>query len=290
LDDNATENWIFVTFADGNPEFVDAGKRIARQAESLNIFSEVRVLDGNSLSDISSVYRTRFRSTAINKRGFGYWVWKPLLFQSLIQEISKQDKSVNGIFYADAGCEIPVNFFSRRNFKKLLSESNKTAIIADSTSRLEIQYSKGVTFEYLDPDYNFAFTNQIAATWLAVRLNEAGISFVDDWVKFATQNDGLLVNDNFGNEHPEFIDHRHDQSILSLLFKTNGYQPYHIHFHNRLGSIRNSMQPIWTWHNRSNISLLKGAVNRNLFPFLGILLNKFVAVFCSNNRLRKNGR
>jgi hypothetical protein len=287
---NLDENWIFVTFADGNPEMIRAGRRIAEQARSLGIFEEIKVFDGQMLAELNSVYRETFLHNASKERGFGFWSWKPLLISTLLEDSKKSLTPISGIFYADAGCEIPVNYFSRRNFKRLLLESVSSSVLADTTLHEEVKYSKSMVFRALDPSYAYAKSNQISATWIAVRLDEIGTSFVGDWVKFCTLNQGLLINDDhLENEHPDFVDHRHDQSILSILYKSYGIKPYRIWYHKELGSIRNSMNPIWLSRNRTGVSLLRASVNGNLFPVVGYLLNTLVIKIPACLFHRKNG-
>ncbi len=40
-----------------------------------------------------------------NKRGYGYWVWKPYLISKILKEINDNDI----LLYLDAGCELNVN-------------------------------------------------------------------------------------------------------------------------------------------------------------------------------------
>src|ERR1035437_10409977 len=77
--------------------------RIKQQAINSNFFDEVRVMDELSLEPEILKYCTD------NQRGFGYWIWKPILIKKTLLDIDYNDI----IVYADAGCTINSNAVSR---------------------------------------------------------------------------------------------------------------------------------------------------------------------------------
>jgi hypothetical protein len=268
-----SEKWLFVSFADGSPLMTNAGKRIASQALKIGVFHSVQVFDGLTLSKVDPVYRRVFNSETSKQRGFGYWVWKPLVIRYLQNAKDSSDEDITGIIYADAGCEIPVNYFSRVNFKKIFDSTKNSAVIADSTSHFEIKYTKKYIFDVLDPQYTHASSPQMSATWIAVRLNTQGRQFINDWAHLATFNDGALINDSTSKEDSRFLENRHDQSLFSILFKQYRFTPYKIEYRRVLGSLTNSMRPIWTSRNRTGESVMRPWVNSSLVALIGTLIN-----------------
>jgi hypothetical protein len=87
----------------------------------------------------------------------------------------------------------------------------------------------------------------------------------------------VLINDDLDNEDPLFVDHRHDQSVLSLLYKKLGLKPFQIVYQKNFGSIRNSMQPLWLSRNRTGDSVLKPIVNSNITAIAGSMINSVEA-------------
>ncbi len=268
-----SEKWLFVSFADGSPLMTNAGKRIASQALKIGVFHSVQVFDGLTLSKVDPVYRRFFSSETSKQRGFGYWVWKPLVFRYLLNTMHRSDEGITGIIYADAGCEIPVNFFSRVNFLKIFELTKNSAVIADSTNHLEIKYTKKYIFDVLDPQYTHASSPQMSATWIAVRLSAQGCQFINDWAHFATFKDGSLINDSLSEEDSRFLENRHDQSLFSILFKQYRFTPHKIEYRRVLGSLTNSMQPIWTSRNRTGESVMRPWVNSSSVALIGTLIN-----------------
>lgn len=70
-------------------------QRIQRQAASLNVYDQIHVWSEHDLGDD---FRRRHRSILRpGSRGFGYWIWKPYLIDSLLRRMSDGDV----LHYAD---------------------------------------------------------------------------------------------------------------------------------------------------------------------------------------------
>jgi hypothetical protein len=270
---NSVENekWIFVSFADGNESITKAGKRIAAQALKLDIFHKIYVFNGVRLAKVDEDYRNVYFSESGKSRGFGYWVWKPIVLRYLEGQNHVSGDQISGVVYADAGCEIPINYYSRKGFLSIFESTKRSAVVADVTRHSEIKYTKRAIFKVLDPHYSHATTPQISATWLAVRFNSNGRDFLNSWARLALQNNGELINDLISKEDPRFVENRHDQSIFSLLFKVNSFTPHQIKYRRFLGSLTNSIHPIWTSRNRTGQTIIKSWVNNDIIAFIGTL-------------------
>ena len=85
----------------------------------------------------------------------------------------------------------------------------------------EIKYSKKVLMTYLDVNTEDMRSGQCMATVIIMRKGAHSLSVVNKWYNLASICD--LINDKHSlNEDKLFIDHRHDQSIFSLLVKQFG--------------------------------------------------------------------
>jgi len=75
---------------------------------------------------------------------------------------------------------------------------------------------------------NFYGTSQINGAFFAVRNTWTARLFVSQWLSYATDIRAITDLDNqLGVSNlPEFVEHRHDQSILSLLSKKWGIPEY----------------------------------------------------------------
>ena len=97
-------------------------------------------------------------------------------------------------------------------------------------SLIEKQWTKRDAFILLECDNTlFTDTNQMMASFILVKRSEKSIEFFKQYLKYSQDYRILTdVKNTLGlNNYPEFIDHRHDQSILSLLSKKWGLIPFH---------------------------------------------------------------
>jgi hypothetical protein len=95
-----------------------------------------------------------------------------------------------------------------------------------------------------------------------IKNNSKTKSFLSHWADLTVENNYSLVNDNgFGlQEHPEFIEHRHDQSIFTLLMRKEnmGIVLKNDSHHSQLWehNLYDIQAPIVAFRNISNLSKL----------------------------------
>lgn len=145
-----------------------------------------------------------------NKRGGGFWVWKPYVILKALETIQEGDY----LFYCDSGSVF------KRNLHGLISCINPDQyIVSFELPYLEKEYTKRLTFEELDCNYReYKDTFQRMSGFILIKKCSASIDLLSKWLFFSEKIQ--LINDIRGEEnHDHFINHRHDQSIFSLLIK-----------------------------------------------------------------------
>ena len=93
---------------------------------------------------------------------------------------------------------------------------------------IEKQYTKRDAFVLMDSDRcEYTDTGQYWAGIQIYKKCSSSIAFVNDWLSYASDRRIVTNDDNTcGKEnYPDFIAHRHDQSIFSLLCKKVGVTP-----------------------------------------------------------------
>jgi hypothetical protein len=202
----------FISFADGCRDIKDSGLRILQQALETDLFDSATCYDAAFLKSQNINGADLIDE---NTKGFGFWIWKPLLIQYVLRNVIAENDT---LIYCDAGSEIVNNVFSRRTFVQLLSHLQEQDIVAFDTSALEYHYTKKMCLDLLNLKNN-ELSNQVAATTVLLKNTHLSRKFVDSWVDIATQKNGLYINDSLGSESEEFREHRYDQSIFSVLYK-----------------------------------------------------------------------
>ena len=88
---------------------------------------------------------------------------------------------------------------------------------------LEHQYTKADLMKYFNLDFNHTHMNtaQLWSGTFFIKKNLKNIEFLKQWSK--AFEDMLLIDDSISvlKNHIDFIEHRHDQSVFSLLCKLN---------------------------------------------------------------------
>ncbi len=154
------------------------------------------------------------RSILTSKRGAGYWLWKPYIVDRALRELKNGDY----LMYCDSGAYF-VNPVQR--LVDEMEEHQTDALILE-WGFIERQYTKRDTFVLLDVDYEcYAESSQRMASYFMLRKTPLTVQFVSEYLRFA-QDERVITDipNQMGlPNYPGFIDHRHDQSIFSLLAK-----------------------------------------------------------------------
>ena len=89
----------FVTFG-SHGTFIDAVNRIVMQANNLNIITEINGYTALDLQDDNYFASKHAEFINKNRRGFGYWLWKPYLIKKNMDAMEDGDI----LLYSDSGC------------------------------------------------------------------------------------------------------------------------------------------------------------------------------------------
>lgn len=212
---------IFLTFADSR--FAANARRIEEQARAVGVYDKVLAFDETFLD--ADFRRKNADILNSSTRGFGWWIWKP---QSVKQVLASM-KDGDILNYADVGCHV-----NARGKKRLLeyfeiaanAPSGVLAFIQnDSAGSLERVWTKGDLFDAVGVRGNPEITDtpQVAATMFFIRKCPEAEKFVARWLELAEADGHSLIGGapSRSPNFPEFRDHRHDQSIFSILAKTS---------------------------------------------------------------------
>jgi len=164
-------------------------------------------------------------------RGFGYWSWKAQIILQTLRQMNDGDI----LQYTDAGCHLNPSGRKRLDeyfFKAQNSESGILAfqaippIFHDKKIKLldlrEAKWCKGDLCDALGvrSNTNIMDTQTIGAGVIFVRKCEQSIKLFTSWLDVYKNNFYLIDDSSSKSENPVgFVEHRHDQSIFSILAK-----------------------------------------------------------------------
>ena len=126
----------------------------------------------------------------------------------------------------DAGCSINTNGKTRFNeYIEMLNNSNESIISFQCGGAIEKKYTNKELFHHFNMNTNDANGNsrQIVGGILIMKNTEKMMKMIDECINVLRTNN-LLVTDHYNKlgQRNDFIDNRHDQSILSLVRKKHG--------------------------------------------------------------------
>ena len=149
-------------------------------------------------------------------RGNGLWIWKPYVIFDALVRVSDGDY----VFYCDSGA------FVFRSIMPLIESMGDCDVWVSNISTIEEQWTKPEVFARLGiTDTVIKSSQQIQASFVLVRKSEMSCSFVRKWLSLCTQPE-LITPLKPGEPHGPCIEHREDQSLLSVLCKIRGVKPH----------------------------------------------------------------
>jgi hypothetical protein len=213
----------FCTF--GSSGYEKALDRINRQATESNFFSTIDLYNETNTPGIN--LHNQFINK--NKRGYGYWLWKPLVILDMMNKYAKDSI----IIYADAGCEIIKAESTVKLFNKYIEDvkTHPSHILGFVNRYTECIWTKNDLFTYLDTTDMDKNSNQLWAGLQILLNNESNKKLMEEWLYIMTTNNYHYVDDSpsISKNYINFKEHRHDQSVISLLKKKYGFFPEDYH-------------------------------------------------------------
>jgi hypothetical protein len=262
--DNNNNGWLVVTAGLGSPAFREAAERVAKSAEILSGVSRVVKVTDENLQEVCPRTSERFKEyQSPDFRGFGFMTYKS---EVVHRALSGFWGEFLGVVWIDAGCEVYVNPISNHRFKNFKLMASKFGGAVFSLDTPEVYFTKQTLFQRfpeLDPSDR---TPQIQTTFFFL-AGEKGLRIAEKWLEITLErieysDESLSVS----GEVPNFQTHRHDQSIFSLVCKSEGVRPLNYTpatgTNSLIGKIRALSHPIWVSRNRTGKSVIPKFLQR----------------------------
>lgn len=205
---------IFLTYA--TEAFIANAKALAESARKVG-FDDALTLGPEDLLK-TDFYRAN-EVVLTEERGAGYWLWKPFVILMTLQRLEPGDL----LFYSDAG---RANYYRFSRWPGGLIDKVRSStqgfLLGATTPHLGpiCQWTKRDCLVLMNADEESLFdAEQIQATWSLWTPTETAKAFARRWLDFCCDPRCLTDAPNECGlpNYPEFRDHRHDQSILSIL-------------------------------------------------------------------------
>ena len=213
-----TARFHFITYATGQFQF--PAVRLKSSALAVGGFDTGRIFRPH---DLDPEFQRRNAATLANPRGAGLYLWKPYMIHRFLD--SPEVAAGDVVFYCDS------MFLFLENVREFLEERldgpDGIALFRNAPNGgafPERCYTKRHALEMLGATQDMLDTPQVSAGFIACRKSDSTVRFIRGWLR-KCELPGIL-SDEHGEEASCFIDHRHDQSVLSILAKQAGI-PFH---------------------------------------------------------------
>lgn len=203
---------VFMTFGSHN-NYIGAAKRLIKQVDDTELFDRTILYTSEDLKNDNTFWKIHKDFIENNKRGYGYWIWKAYLLKKTMDQMKDNDI----LLYLDCGCEI--------NYKEKIHLSNlfeivKSDYIIGTPASNEKHYNKMDILVYLNMlDEKHLITPQRQSGIILFLVCDKTRQLVNEWYEISLNyhmiDDSPSIHKNFDC----FIEHRHDQSVFSLLTK-----------------------------------------------------------------------
>ena len=190
---------------------------LVSDAKALGIFSDIEVWDEKRL--VASPEYMSLPQQLREGRGFGFFWWKPYIIRLALESVSDGDL----VFYSDCG-RYDGGFRLGAGLLYLLKRYSSTGFAgvevpqfgaAKRWTRVEcIEYFSNQGVEFIEQP-------QIQATFACWKKTDDSLKIIKEWEKCCREIAFVsdVASEEMGNQGLDFIEHRHDQSILTALVR-----------------------------------------------------------------------
>lgn len=199
----------FITFGGPTENYHRRVNTICEEASNSNFFDVIKGYNDQNIDEEFKLLHSTFLKQ--NQKGYGYWLWKSFIISNYLNKHCNMDDI---LIYADAGCTINKQGFQRfHEYLDMLKHSHNGVIAFQMDHLKENNYSKKTLLNYMNTNLHDATSGQCHATIVMLRRCTLCMSIIYEWYQISSKYE--LIND----ENNDGIEHRHDQSIYSLLVK-----------------------------------------------------------------------
>lgn len=175
---------------------------------------------GFSQKNIDKNFYKEFLEILNLKKGGGYWIWKYYIIKKLLNEINENDILV----YSDAGSSFNPKGMNRLNEYFEMLNDDPSGNLRFQIEFKEKYWTNKEVFNYFNIplDSSIANTGQLLGGHLIFKKNINSVNIFNEFEKLLKFDSKLITDFYSENQIDGFKEHRHDQSILSILSKIYG--------------------------------------------------------------------
>jgi len=164
---------------------------------------------------IDNVFFKNHLTIFYHQRGGGYWLWKPYIINTILE------KMVEGeiLFYLDS------KYYFKEDFKNLYTDFMKENdfLIWKNKPNCIVWYMINWCKMDVVKKFNMErkiFVENAEDCWagaMVIKKNQRTVSLIKKWLDICCVPENITDSKSEQSNHPFFVEHRHDQSLLSII-------------------------------------------------------------------------
>ena len=222
--------WHATTFG-SHGKFADLARMKCRRAAQVR--PVISTCTNLTLQDLPPRWAKANGATR-GSRGAGYWRWKPYTLLRRLQALGDEEVLVHFDYDLAIGHNLSALYCLGQNAPRGVVTFHFPCWTDRGWTKRELADALNATDQMLD-------TVQLYAGLVVLRKTPFALRFLREWLAWATE--GELITDAWqrARQHAGFQQHRHDQSILSLLAKRHRLKTF------PLPTAAHDRRDIWAW-------------------------------------------
>ena len=215
-----------------SPDLNLSVNRFKNQAKLLNFYENIKVYGSKDLPEKIKLRIKSFNYPVKKMRLYGYACWKPYIIKKYFDELPNEAI----LQYSDIGCHFNYKGINRlKDYIELCNRENALVFqyrIPDWYKQyenykfqeyFEYEYTKAETLNYMGvvKDLKIVNSQQIWSGCFFIKKNDFGEKILSEWLSLSGVDDIISDNTSKIDNHKNFKEHRHDQSIFSIICKKN---------------------------------------------------------------------
>jgi hypothetical protein len=213
---------VFLVFACSHyRNLINSALRLINEVKELELFDEIIFYTAQDLMNDKEFWDKHGTFIMNNKRGFGYWIWKPYLIMKTMEKLNEGDI----LLYLDAECRVVLEekqyllkYFDIVKKNKILYFYSPTHMIGLP----EITMTKMDLIHKLNMqnDNDLLNMHQFGGGIQLIFVCKEILDLQKSIYNYASENyHNIDDTPSIIPNHPNYLEHRHDQSLFSLLIK-----------------------------------------------------------------------
>tara|TARA_B100001250_G_C19759370_1_gene771705 strand:- start:615 stop:1580 length:966 start_codon:yes stop_codon:yes gene_type:complete len=214
---NIIENKKIHMITYGDDFFDNAKKTLIKEAIDSKFFYSIKAYSGKDLDDD---FKIKYKHVLEKKRGGGYFIWRGYVIQQKLKELNNGDF----LIFNDAG-----NTINKKGDKRLLEyinmlDKSNYGLLWFRTVYKEKRWTFKQTFDYfsIPLESNIGNSGQHWVGGLIFQKNSHSMKLLNLYLKTLNDNSLLFTDYYHDKQSHDFVENRHDQSVLSIISKIHG--------------------------------------------------------------------